>query len=188
MHFVNCMRIPQQAKNRIVAESAILLFFFDLLRCFEFHGLIAKYCIAQNCSKTYSFAESIKLNKQHSLVDLHRPKMLIIQFHTLSLWKNAGHTNFIHFCKKNLIEFQRCFIVVLVSKLVSLYKKKEKKMVWKNVTHTISIYENCMIRIFFKFFFVKNSFEQSIPLLAKHLSVFWAATTEKFWLFLFIFF
>ena len=66
MHFVNCMRIPQQANNRIVAESAILLFFFDLLRCFEFHGLIAKYCIAQNCSKTYSFAESIKLNKQNS--------------------------------------------------------------------------------------------------------------------------
>ena len=31
-------------------------------------------------------------------VDLHRPKLLIIQLHTLSLWKNASHTNFIHFC------------------------------------------------------------------------------------------
>ena len=42
-------------------------------------------------------------------VDLHRPKMLIIQFHTLGLWKNAVLTNFIHFCKMSLIEFQRCF-------------------------------------------------------------------------------
>ena len=54
-------------------------------------------------------------------VDLHRPKMLIIQFHTLSLWKNASHTSFIHFCKMSLLEFQRYFIVVLVSKLVSLH-------------------------------------------------------------------
>ena len=38
-----------------------------------------------------------------------------------------------------------------------------------------------MIRIFFKIFFCeKKSFEQSIQLLAKHLSVFWAATTENF--------
>ena len=59
-------------------------------------------------------------------VDLHRPKMLIIQFHTLSLWKNASHTNFINFCKMGLIEFQRYFIVVLVSKLVSLHKKRKK--------------------------------------------------------------
>ena len=51
------------------------------------------------------------LHKKHekfipgSRVDLHRPKMLIIQFHTLSLWKNASHTNFIHFCKMRLIKF-----------------------------------------------------------------------------------
>ena len=89
-------------------------------------------------------------------VDLHRPKMLIIQFHTLSLWKNAGHTNFIHSCKMNLIEFQRCFIVVLVSKLVSLHKKRKKYGKRKNATHTISIYGNCMIRIFFKIFVVKK--------------------------------
>ena len=42
MHFANCKWIPQQAKNIIVAESATLLFFFDLLCCFEFHGQIAK--------------------------------------------------------------------------------------------------------------------------------------------------
>ena len=30
------------------------------------------------------------------------------------------------------------------------------------------------------FFFVKKSFDQSIQLLAKHLSVFWAATTKTF--------
>ena len=74
--------------------------------------------------------------------------MLIIQFHTFSLWKNASHTNFIHFCKMSLIEFQRYFIFVLVSKLVSLHKKKEKNGMKKNANHTISIYGNCMISIF----------------------------------------
>ena len=79
-------------------------------------------------------------NETYTRVDLHRPKMLIIQFHTLSLWKNASHTNFIHLCKMSLIEFQRYFIVVLVSKLVSLHKKKGKKRYEKNANHTISIY------------------------------------------------
>ena len=50
----------------------------------------------------------------------------------------------------------------------------------KNANHTISIYGNCMIRNFFKIFLWKKSFEQSIQLLAKHLSVFWNATTENF--------
>ena len=50
----------------------------------------------------------------------------------------------------------------------------------KNANRTISIYGNCMIRIFFlNFFLWKKNFEQSIQLLAKHLSVFWAATTEN---------
>ena len=66
----------------------------------------------------------------YARVDLHRPKMLIIQFHRLCLWKNASHTNLIHFCKMNLIEFQRYFIVVLVSKLVSLHEKKNEKNVF----------------------------------------------------------
>ena len=35
----------------------------------------------------------------HSRVDLHTPKMLIIQFHTSSVWKNACHTIFIQFLK-----------------------------------------------------------------------------------------
>ena len=50
----------------------------------------------------------------------------------------------------------------------------------KNANHTISINGNCMIRIFLFFFCEKKSFEQSIQLLTKHLSVFWAATTENF--------
>ena len=89
----------------------------------------------------------------------------------------------------SLIKFQKCFIVVLVSKLESLHKKKEKNGMKKNATHTISIYGNCMIRIFLKIFFCvkKKSFEQSIQLLAKHLSVFWAATTENFDFFYFCF-
>ena len=46
VHFVNCKRIPQEAKIRFVAESASLLIFFDLLCCFGFHGQKAKtlYC------------------------------------------------------------------------------------------------------------------------------------------------
>ena len=86
-----------------------------------------------------------------------------------------------------LIEFQRYFIVVLVSKLVSLFKKGKKWYEKKNANHTISIYGNCMIRIFFKFFLCKKRFEQSIQLLAKHLSVFWAATTENVDFFIFVF-
>ena len=80
----------------------------------------------------------------------------------------------------SLIEFQRYFIVVLVSKLVSLHKKKGKKPYEKNANHTISIYGKCMISIFLKKKIVKKRFEQSIRLLAKHSSVFWAATTENF--------
>ena len=45
----------------------------------------------------------------------------------------------------NLIEFQSYFIVVLVSKLVPLYEKKEKKWFEKNASHTISIYEKILI-------------------------------------------
>ena len=59
-------------------------------------------------------------------------------------------------------------------------KKKEKKWYEKNAYHTISIYGNCMISILEKKNFRKKSFEQSIQLLAKNLSVFWAATTENF--------
>ena len=51
----------------------------------------------------------------------------------------------------------------------------------KIANHTIFIYGNCMIRIFFtNFFCEKKSFEQSIQLLANHLSVFWASMTENF--------
>ena len=32
-------------------------------------------------------------------VDLHTTKMVIIQFHTSSVWKNACHTIFIQFLK-----------------------------------------------------------------------------------------
>ena len=36
----------------------------------------------------------------YTRVDLHTPKMVIIQFHTSSVWKNACHKIFIHFRKK----------------------------------------------------------------------------------------
>ena len=67
-------------------------------------------------------------------------------------------------------------------------KKKEKERYEKNANHTISIYGNCIISIFFLKIFRKKSFEQSIQLLAKHLSVFLAATTENFdFFFIFVF-
>ena len=45
-----------------------------------------------------------------------------------------------------------------------------------------------MISIFFQvFFWCKKSFEQSVQLLEKYLSVFWAATTENFDFFYFCF-
>ena len=37
--------------------------------------------------------------RQNARVDLHIPKILIIQFHTSSVWKNACHTIFIQFWK-----------------------------------------------------------------------------------------
>ena len=51
----------------------------------------------------------------------------------------------------SLIEFQGYFIVVLVSKLVSVHKKKEKNGMKKTANHTISIYGNCIISIFLNF-------------------------------------
>ena len=48
VHFVNCKRIPQQAKTRYVVESATLLFFFAPVCWFGFYGQIAK---TLNCSK-----------------------------------------------------------------------------------------------------------------------------------------
>ena len=81
--------------------------------------------------------------------------------------------------------FYSCFgIEIGISSL-----KKEKNGMKKNANHSISMYGNCMIRIFFIILiFWKKSFEQSIQLLPKHLNVFWAATTENFdFFFIFVF-
>ena len=50
MHFVNCIRVPQQAKTRFVVKSATLILFSDFLLYFGFHGQIAKTLY---CSKFY---------------------------------------------------------------------------------------------------------------------------------------
>ena len=42
VHSVHGKRIPQQANIRFVAESATLLPFFDLLRCFGFYKQMPK--------------------------------------------------------------------------------------------------------------------------------------------------
>ena len=43
----------------------------------------------------------LQKKKQRSVyrVDIHPPKMLIIQFHTAIVWKNACHTIFVQFRK-----------------------------------------------------------------------------------------
>ena len=108
--------------------------------------------------------------------------MLIRQFHKLSLWKNASHTSFIHFCKNEFDQIVKVyFVVVLTPKLVSFHKNKEQ---WheKNANHSISIYGNCMISSLL----LKKSSEQLIQLLEKQLSVIWAATTENFDFFWFL--
>ena len=64
-----------------------------------------------------------------------------------------------------------------------LFIKKRKKM----LTIQFPYMEIVWLEFFFKIFFVKKSFEQSIELLAKHFSVFWAATTENFDFFHFCF-
>ena len=55
------------------------------------------------------------------------------------------------------------------------------------LTIQIPYMEIVWLEFFLKFFLWKKSFEQSIQLLAKHLSVFWASTTENFDFFIFVF-
>ena len=43
--------------------------------------------------------EIFRFSLQSTRVDLHTPKIVIIQFHTSSVWKNACHTIFIQFLK-----------------------------------------------------------------------------------------
>ena len=58
VHFVKYKRTPQQAKFRFFLESTTLLVFFDLLRCFGFHGKIVKTLLLKIAPKRIKFAES----------------------------------------------------------------------------------------------------------------------------------
>ena len=51
------------------------------------------------CAKKGLYSDLGERRKLISRVDLHTPKMLIIQFHTSSVWENACHTIFIQFLK-----------------------------------------------------------------------------------------
>ena len=55
MYFVNCKRIPQQAKIRFAAESAPLLFYLIFSAVLDSTDKYLKHCIAQNCSKNRQF-------------------------------------------------------------------------------------------------------------------------------------
>ena len=80
-------------------------------------------------------------------VDLHTPKMLIIQLHTSIVWKNGCHTVFKQFqkkLKKILTSFCGCLILIKQS----CDKKPRFSFFEKNTYHTSPIYGNCMTGIF----------------------------------------
>ena len=68
VHFMHCKRIPQQAKIRSVAESATLLLFFDLLRCFEFNKQIPKTLYRSKSLHKKGFAESATVFAESRIV------------------------------------------------------------------------------------------------------------------------
>ena len=75
-------------------NSPVMYLALDVLKV-----LSKKLRIAGCCANSTKCSNHVHKNNKESRDDLHKPKMRIIQFHTLSLWKNASHTNFIHFCK-----------------------------------------------------------------------------------------
>ena len=52
------IRHSAKGKNRIIAESTTMLFFFDLPCCFGFHGQIAKTLYSSTSLRKSNFAES----------------------------------------------------------------------------------------------------------------------------------
>ena len=73
VYFVHCKRIPQQAKVRFVAESATLLVFFDLLRCFGFDKQIPKTLPLKIAPKIGDFAESATVfAESRSICRIHK--------------------------------------------------------------------------------------------------------------------
>ena len=89
VHFVNCKRIPLQAKIRFLADSATLLFFFDFLCCFGFRGRIAKTLY---CSKALQKQANLRNSQQN--VSNREPvcgvhgRILIYMFSKLKLSRN----------------------------------------------------------------------------------------------------
>ena len=83
-----------------------------------------------------------------SRVDLHRPKMLIIQFHKLSLWKNTNHTIFIHFAKMVSSNFRRTTLLFWHKFWCIVLNKKENFLSKKMLIIQFSNNGNCMTSIF----------------------------------------
>ena len=88
-HFVNCKGIPQQAKNRIVAESATLLSFFDFFFLFRiprtnnitlyFSQLLQKQ---ENLRILQKNVESAKNAESGTVCGIHKQKLI----HVFRLW------------------------------------------------------------------------------------------------------
>ena len=99
VHSVPCKRILQQDQIRFVAESATLLFFFDLLCCFGFHNKYLKHCTVQIRSETYICGSHLELRNPEQLAIFAccgiRNKLNVPTKFTLQVYVLGIHVNFV---------------------------------------------------------------------------------------------
>ena len=91
---------------------------------------------------------------QQVRIDLHTPKLVIIQFHTSNVWKNVSHTIFIQFLKtvgKKFAPSSFSHTISMYGKMVIIEFSYNFLYVW----HCMEMYDkkflingNCMIRSF----------------------------------------
>ena len=67
--------------------------------------------------------------------------MLIIQFHTSNLWKNASHT----ISKNQWKKIRTKFCGYVIQSIQSVDNKKTTFFLEENVYHTISIYDKLLV-------------------------------------------
>ena len=118
------------------------------------------------------------LGLSNSRVDLHPPKMLIVQFHTSSVWENACHTIFIQFLKmvENWYKFFFWGCLILIKQ--SGDKKLRFSFFEKNAYHTIPIYGNCMTGIFLMA--TQKNFHLILKIWSKIFFCFFFSTANRF--------
>ena len=143
MYFVNCKRTPQKAKIWFVAESATLIFLFDLLCCFRLHGQIAKtlYCskslqkqaISRN-PQLYVESANCKRNPQIVSVHLRNPEQLPI-------FARCGIRNIINVPTQFILElFVRGILWIFVSGIRLQFGAYFKTCLWRHTDTKVCAY------------------------------------------------